>query len=157
MGVCHPPARNTVGELADRISQRFTGERVQCCISRLPDEVADELAGQRLLRADAVGGHVLVYFDDVTLHSQLAAGSRWLVGPRAFEPECRRRLEMCMESGWLTALDVATLDVVRSDDDHEVTARLLGGLCAPDPSGLGDAIARRHTGARRWFTPHRCR
>ncbi len=102
-------AEDSVGRLADRIADRFVGERVTCCDVRRPDIGGLRLAGQRLVGIDVVNGHLLLHFEDTTVCEHLRVDGRWLVGPQATEPAWRRQLELRLETGWLTELDVTGL------------------------------------------------
>ena len=118
------------------------GELVQSCGARHPGIVDLDLTGQRLRRTDAVGGHLLLYFDDATVHERPRTDGRWLVGPRATEPEWRRRLELRLESGWLTALDMPVLQAVRSGDEAAVIEDLGPDLRGPAPPDLDEIVER---------------
>jgi endonuclease VIII len=136
------PAADSVGPLAARISERFVGERVQRCATRHPGIAHLDLTGQRLQRTDAIGRHLLLHFDDVTVHGHLRMDGRWIAGPRATEPEWRRRLELRLETGWLTAIDMAVLQAVAPGDEDEVVEHLGPDLRDPIPPDL-DEIAER--------------
>lgn len=138
------PAADSVGTLAARISERFVGERVQRCATRHPSIAHLDLTGQQLQGTDAVGRHLLLHFDDVTVHGHLRMNGRWITGPRATEPEWRRRLELLLETGWLTALDMAVLQAVDPGDENEVVDHLGPDLRDPNPPDL-DEIAERMT------------
>ena len=100
---------DAVDRLADRIADRFVGERVVCCDVRRPDICGVHLAGQRLVGLDVNGGHLLLHFEDTTVSGHLRVPGRWLVGPQATEPAWRRQLELRLETGWLTQLDTTGL------------------------------------------------
>jgi endonuclease-8 len=136
------PEGDTVRRLADRIARRFLGERVQRCISRHPSIATLDLTGQRLRQSDAVGKHLLLHFDDLTLHGHLRMDGRWTLGPRATEPEWRRRLELEMETGWMTALDMPVLEVVRAGDEDRVVGHLGPDLCGPTAPDLDEVLER---------------
>jgi endonuclease VIII len=138
---CQPTA-DSVGPLAARISERFVGERVQRCATRHPGIAHLDLTGQRLQGTDAVGRHLLLHFDDVTVHGHLRMDGRWVAGPRATEPEWRRRLELRLETGWLTALDMAVLHAVAPGDEDEVVEHLGPDLRDPNPPDLDEIVER---------------
>ncbi len=147
------PEGDTVRRLADRIARRFLGEQVQRCISRHPSIATLDLTGQRLTRTDAVGKHLLLYFDDVTIHGHLRMDGSWTLGPRATEPEWRRRLELEMETGWMTALDMPVLEAVSAGDEDRVVGHLGPDLCGPVAPDVDEIVDRlrsqpeRHLGA----------
>jgi endonuclease VIII len=138
---CVSPS-DTVARLADRISERFAGERVQRCTTRHPGIADLDLTGQRLRGTDAVGRHLLLRFDDVAVHGQLRMAARWLAGPRATEPLWRRRLELRLDTGWLTALDMTVLDAVAPGDESEVIRHVGPDLCGRHPPDLDEVVER---------------
>jgi endonuclease VIII len=138
---CVSPS-DTVARLADRISERFVGERVQRCTTRHPGIADLDLTGQRLRGTDAVGRHLLLRFDDIAVHGHVRMNGRWTAGPRATEPEWRRRLELRLDTGWLTALDIAVLDAVAPGDEGDVIRHVGPDLCGPTPPDL-DEVAER--------------
>ena len=101
------PEGDTIRRLAERIDRRFAGQRVERCVTRDPRLVGVDLTGAVLREADAHGKHLLIRFDDGrTLHAHLRMDGSWRVGPAATEPEWRRRVELWMEDGRLTGLDL---------------------------------------------------
>ena len=109
------PEGDTIRRLADKIGQRFTGERCVRCVTRDPRLVGVDLAGATVVDVDAVGKHLLIRFDNgATLHSHLMMTGSWVVGPPAVEPEWRRRIEMWMETGRLTGIDLPVVELVET-------------------------------------------
>ena len=136
------PEGDTIRRLAERIDRRFAGQRVQRCVTRDPRLVGVDLTGRVLLGADAVGKHLLVRFDDGrTLHAHLRMTGSWRVGPAATEPEWRRRVELWLEDGRLTGLDVPVLAMIATRDEGEVVGHLGPDLCAAEPPDLGIVTA----------------
>jgi endonuclease VIII len=138
---CVTPS-DTVARLAGRISERFAGERVQRCTTRHPGIADLDLTGQRLRGTDAVGRHLLLRFDDVAVHGHVRLDGRWLAGPRATEPLWRRRLELRLDTGWLTALDMTVLDAVAPGDESEVIRHVGPDLCGRHPPDLDEVVER---------------
>jgi len=137
------PEGDTIRRLADKVARRFAGERCQRSVTRDPRLVGVDLAGATLLGADAVGKHLLVRFDDGrTLHAHLLMTGSFRVGPAATEPAWRRRIELWMETGRLTGLDVPILEVIRTADEEAVVGHLGPDLCAPEPPDLGEVASR---------------
>src|SRR4051794_27896229 len=113
------PEGDTIRRLADRITARFAGQRCIRCVTRDPRLSGVDFAGSVLLEADAVGKHLLIRFDDGrTLHAHLLMTGSWTVGPAATEPAWRRRIELWLEGGRLTGVDVPILGVLRTSDEH---------------------------------------
>jgi endonuclease-8 len=136
------PEGDTIRRLADRISARFAGQRVVRCVTRDPRLVGVDFTGDMLVDADAVGKHLLIRFDDGrTLHAHLLMTGSWTVGPAAVEPEWRRRVELWLETGRLTGLDVPLLGVLATRDEAELLAHLGPDLCAPQPPDLAEIVA----------------
>lgn len=137
------PEGDTIRRLADRINERFAGQRCTRCITRDPRLVGLDLTGRTLVAADAVGKNLLLRFDDGrTLHAHLLMQGSWRVGPASAEPEWRRRVELWFEDGRLTAVDVPILGVVATAHEAQVVGHLGPDLCgamAPDP----DVVAAR--------------
>jgi len=139
------PEGDTIRRLADKIATRFSGERCTRCVTRDPRLVGVDFTGARLVEADAVGKHLLLRFDDGrTLHAHLLMTGSWTVGPVATEPEWRRRIELWMETGRLTGLDVPVLEVLPTRDEASVVGHLGPDLCAPEAPDLDEVVARLH-------------
>ena len=143
------PEGDTIRRLADKITRRFAGERCVRCVTRDPRLVGLDLAGRTLVDAEAVGKHLLIRFDDGrTLHAHLRMDGSFAVGPASQEPEWRRRVELWMETGRLTAVDVPILEIVATAEEHAVVGHLGPDLCGPARAG-----SRRGARAGRPRTP----
>ena len=113
------PEGDTIRRLAQRIDRRFAGQRCQRCVTRDPRLVGVDFAGAVLRQADARGKHLLLRFDDArTLFAHLRMDGSFTVGPAASEPAWRRRIELWMEDGRLTGVDVPVLGVVATADEE---------------------------------------
>jgi len=134
------PEGDTIRRLAEKINRRFAGQTCTRCVTRDPRLVRADFEGRVLVGADAVGKHLLVRFDDGrTLHAHLRMTGSFVVGPAATEPEWRRRVELWLEDGRLTGLDVPVLGVVATRHEHAVVGHLGPDLCAaqaPDPDEI---------------------
>ena len=110
---------DTIRRLAQRIERRFAGQRCQRCVTRDPRLAGVDFAGAVLRQADARGKHLLLRFDDGrTLFAHLRMDGSFKVGPAATEPAWRRRVELWMEDGRLTGLDVPILGVVATANEE---------------------------------------
>ncbi|WP_420452934.1 DNA-formamidopyrimidine glycosylase family protein [Ilumatobacter sp.] len=128
------PEGDTIRRLADRVSARFVGETCRRSTMRDPRMVGADFEGARLLEADAIGKNLLLRFsNEVTLHSHLRMHGTWQLGRRAQVPEWKRRVELRMESGWMTAIDVPILGTVATRDEGDVVGHLGPDLCGPVP------------------------
>ena len=108
------PEGDTIRRLAERINRRFAGQRCERCVTRDPRLVHVDFTGAVLREADARGKHLLIRFDDGrTLFAHLRMDGSFRVGPAATEAAWRRRLELWMHDGRLTALDVYKAGVDR--------------------------------------------
>jgi len=137
------PEGDTIRRLAERIAARFAGQRVLRCVTRDPRLDGVDLAGAVLLGADANGKHLLIRFDNGrTLHAHLRMHGSWQVGPAATEPEWRRRVELWLEDGRLTGLDLPVVGVLPTAREDIVVGHLGPDLCAPDPPDLDEALDR---------------
>lgn len=137
------PEGDTIRRLADRIQRRFAGQTVQRCVTRDPRLVGVNFACCVLLGADAFGKHLLIRFDDGrTLHAHLLMTGSWTVGPVATEPAWHRRIELWMQDGRLTGLNVPILGVVRTVDEHTLLGHLGPDLCAADVPDVDNIVAR---------------
>lgn len=137
------PEGDTIRRLADKITARFAGQRCSKCITRDPRLVGVDFSGARLISADAVGKHLLIRFDDGrTLHAHLLMTGSWTVGPAATEPMWRRRVELWLEDGRLTGLDVPLLDVIQTRDESSIVGHLGPDLCGPELPGLDEVVMR---------------
>ena len=93
--------------------------------------------------ADAHGKHLLIRFDDGrTLFAHLGMDGSFRVGPAATEPAWRRRIELWMEDGRLTGLDVPAIGVVATADEDRIVGHLGPDLCGPEPPDLDVVVAR---------------
>lgn len=137
------PEGDTIRRLADKIRDRFAGQRVTKTVTRDPRLVGVDFTGATLLGADAVGKHLLIRFDDArTLHAHLLMTGSWKVGPAATEAPMRRRVELWLETGRLTGLDVPLLGVLPTAREHEIVGHLGPDLCAVDAPNLDEVIDR---------------
>ncbi len=137
------PEGDTIRRLANRIQRRFAGQRVERCVTRDPRLVGVDLAGSTLLGADAFGKHLMIRFDDGrTLHAHLLMTGSWTVGPAATEPAWRRRIELWMQDGRLTGLDVPILGMLRTADEASIIGHLGPDLCGVEQPDVDDITAR---------------
>ena len=137
------PEGDTIRRLADKIGKRFVGERCVRCVTRDPRLVGVDLAGATLVSTDAVGKHLFLRFDNgVTVHSHLLMTGSWTVGPAAREPEWRRRIELWMETGRLTGIDLPIVEVIPAAAETAVIGHLGPDLCGPDEPDLAAIVTR---------------
>ncbi len=137
------PEGDTIRRLAERINARFAGQRVERCVTRDPRLVGVDLAGAVLRAADAHGKHLLIRFDDGrTLHAHLRMDGSFRVGPAATEPEWRRRVELWLEDGRLTGLDVPVLGIVPTEAEDRIVGHLGPDLCGPEQPDLAEVLDR---------------
>jgi endonuclease-8 len=137
------PEGDSIRRLAERITSRFAGERCERCVTRDPRLVGFDVTGLRLREADARGKFLLVRFaDGRTLYAHLGMDGSFDVGPAAPEPAWRRRVELWMETGRLTGVDVPELGVVATRDEDQVVGHLGPDLCGPVAPDLDVAVAR---------------
>ncbi|MEP7201017.1 MAG: DNA-formamidopyrimidine glycosylase family protein [Ilumatobacteraceae bacterium] len=137
------PEGDTIRRLADRIGRRFIGERCVRCVTRDPRLSGVDLAGAAVTEVDAVGKHLLIRFDNGnTLHSHLRMTGSWTVGPAAREPEWRRRIELWMESGRLTGIDLPIVEVLPTVQEKTIVGHLGPDLCGPGAPDLEEVIER---------------
>lgn len=141
------PEGDTLRILADRINERFAGERVERSVMRDPRLAGRDLAGTTLVDADAYGKHLFVRFDDArSLHVHLKMDGTFQVGRRSTAPEWKRRIELWLTSGPLIGESVPVLELIRTADEHAVTEHLGPDLCAtagpPDPTDVATRLAR---------------
>lgn len=137
------PEGDTIRKLAERIERRFAGQRVERTVTRDPRLVGVDLTGATLVGADAVGKHLLVRFDDGrTLHAHLRMDGSFVVGPRSDRPEWQRRIELWLQGGRLTGVDVPVLGVLATADEAHVVGHLGPDLCGPEPPDPDEIVAR---------------
>ena len=137
------PEGDTIRRLADRITQRFAGQRCQRCVTRDPRLVGVDFTESRLEAAASVGKHLLIRFDDGrTLHAHLLMTGSWVVGRAPTQPEWRRRIELWFEDGRLTGLDLPLLGVVPTADEDALIGHLGPDLCAVEPPDVDEIVAR---------------
>ena len=137
------PEGDTIRRLAERINRRFAGERCERSVTRDPRLVHVDFAGTVLREADAHGKHLLIRFDDGrTLFAHLLMDGSFTVGPASTESAWRRRVELWMETGRLTGIDVPVLGIVRTVDEDQVVGHLGPDLCGPELPDLDDVVER---------------
>ena len=137
------PEGDTIRRLADKIGQRFTGERCARCVTRDPRLAGVDLAGAAITDVDAIGKHLLIRFDNgTTLHSHLRMDGSWIVGPAARQPEWRRRIELWMETGRLTGIDLPIVELLPTAHEDRVVGHLGPDLCAVEPPDLAEVVER---------------
>jgi endonuclease VIII len=145
------PEGDTIRRLAESISRRFVGERCVRCVTRDPRLVGVDLSGAVLTEVDAIGKHLFIRFDNgSTLHSHLRMDGSWTVGPAAREPEWQRRVELWMETGRLTGIDLPIVGLIPTTHESHVVGHLGPDLCAtelPDLDEIAERLQREPTAA----------
>lgn len=137
------PEGDTVRRLAERIGRRFSGQTVARCVVRDPRITHLDLTGATLVEADAHGKWLLLRFDDGrTVYGHLRMDGRWDLGRRSEAPEWQRRLEIELDDGWMTAVDMPVLGVVATAQEASVVGHLGPDLCAPDVPDVALVIER---------------
>ena len=137
------PEGDTIRRLADKISRRFAGEKCLRCVTRDPRLGGVDLAGATLIEADATGKHLFMRFDNgATLHSHLRMSGSWTVGPAAREPDWRRRVELWMETGRLTGIDLPVVELLPTAHEDRVAGHLGPDLCGPDLPDIDEVVER---------------
>lgn len=92
---------------------------------------------------DAHGKWLLLRFDeDRTVYGHLRMDGHWDLGRRSVVPEWKRRLELEMESGWMTAVDMPVLGFVPTSRESDVVGHLGPDLCAANEPAF-DVIVDR--------------
>lgn len=132
------PEGDTIRRLAERITERFAGQRCVRSATRDPRLVGLDLTGVAFVEADAFGKHLFLRFvrdtgECVTVHAHLLMDGRFVVGPASKEPEWRRRIELWFADGRLTGLDIPLLHVLPTEREHELIDHLGPDLCGPTP------------------------
>ncbi len=115
------PEGDTIRRLAERINdalRRRSGASAASPVT--PASSASTSPSATLVGADAHGKHLLIRFDDGrTLYAHLRIDGSFVVGPAARVPEWRRRVELWMEDGRLTGVDVPILGVVATANEAQ--------------------------------------
>ena len=132
------PEGDTIRRLADRISERFGGQRCLRSVVRDPRLVGLDLTGAVLEAADAFGKHLFLRFardsgERVTVHAHLLMDGRFSIGRASTEPEWRRRLELWFTDGRLTGIDLPLLRAIPTEREHELIDHLGPDLCGSEP------------------------
>lgn len=137
------PEGDTVRRLADRISARFLGQTCRRCQVRDPRLTHLDLVGSQLADVDAHGKWLLLRFDDGrTVYGHLRMDGRWDLGRRSQAPEWKRRLELEMDTGWLTAVDMPVLGIVPTAEESQIIGHLGPDLCGPAEPDLVQIVHR---------------
>ena len=137
------PEGDTIRRLAEKITARFAGQRCVRSVTRDPRLTHVDFTGAALTGADAVGKHLFIRFDDGrTLYAHLRLTGSFVVGPSATETAWRRRVELWMEDGRLTGVDVPILGVVATADEDRIIGHLGPDLCGAEPPDLDEVTDR---------------
>jgi endonuclease-8 len=137
------PEGDTIRRLARAIRDRFQGEHCQRCVTRDPRLVGVDLRGTTLVDADAVGKHLFIRFDNgTTLHSHLMMTGSWVVGPTARQPEWHRRVELWMQSGRLTGIDLPVVELLVTTAEAGIVGQLGPDLCGVEQPDLDEVVRR---------------
>ena len=138
------PEGDTIRRLAERISGRFLGQRCAQSFARDPRITHLDLVGSTLVDVDAIGKWWLLRFDDGrTVYGHLRMDGRFDLGRRSKAPEWQRRLELEMENGWITAIDMPNIGVVATAKEETVVGHLGPDLCSseiPDIANITDRL-----------------
>lgn len=144
------PEGDTIRRLAARISDRFVGQRCTRSFARDPRITHLDLTGTTLTEVDAVGKWWLLRFDDGrTVYGHLRMDGRFDLGRRSKVPEWQRRLELEMENGWITAIDMPDIGVVATTAEETVVGHLGPDLCTVEAPDVGIVVDRLRTNAER--------
>lgn len=131
------PEGDTIRRLAGRISDRFLGQQCAQSFARDPRITHLDLVGATLIDVDAVGKWWLLRFDDGrTVYGHLLMDGRFDLGRRSKVPEWQRRLELEMENGWITAIDMPLIGVVATANEDSVIGHLGPDLCSTGPPDI---------------------
>lgn len=141
------PEGDTLRRLANKITERFAGDRVERTVTRDPRLVGLDLTDRTLVDADAYGKHLFIRFDDGrSIHAHLLMTGSFAVGRPSREPEWKRRLELWLGRGQLTGEAVPLIGVIATAEESTITAHLGPDLCSPagppDPAGIADRLRR---------------
>ena len=138
------PEGDTLRRLADKITDRLAGSRVERSVMRDPRLAGVDLAGTTLEGADAYGKHLFVRFDDGrSLHAHLLMTGGFEVGPASRESTWRRRVELWLDAGRLTGVAVPILGIMPTSAEHEITGPLGPDLCGrAGPPDIGEIVER---------------
>jgi endonuclease-8 len=66
----------------------------------------------------------------------------WTVGPHAHEPDWRRRIELWMQTGRLTGIDLPVVEVLATTREEQVIGHLGPDLCGAELPDLDEVIDR---------------
>lgn len=124
------PEGDTIRRLADLLSDRFVGQEVVSNVFRHPRLVRADFTGATLTNVDARGKHLLIRFsNDYSIHVHLRMNGS--VYPRlAAEVQAhRRRFEIQLTDGWVSAVDIPVLQILRTRDEGRVVGHLGPDLC----------------------------
>ena len=150
------PEGDTIRRLAERINRRFAGQRCTRTVTRDPRLVGVDFSGSVLVGADAHGKHLLVRFDDGrSLFAHLRLDGSFVVGPAADAPAWKRRIELWMEDGRLTGVDVPILGVVATANESSIVGHLGPDLCGPEIPDLDLVVLAHDRRTRSNHSPRR--
>lgn len=133
------PEGDTLRLLANRITERFAGDRVERSIMRDPRLVGVDLTGATLIDADAYGKHLFVRFDDGrSLHCHLLMTGSFSVGRPSREPDWKRRVDLLLTRGPLVGESLPIVEMIATADEPAIVEHLGPDLCClggpPDPT-----------------------
>ena len=124
------PEGDTIRRLADSLTAKFAGSEVVSSRFRHPRLATVDLGGATFVEADARGKHLLMRFsNDYSIHVHLRMdGSVY----NRFVPEVaasRRKFEIQLNSGWITAVDIPVLEMQRTKREQQVVGHLGPDIC----------------------------
>ncbi len=124
------PEGDTLRRLADMLAARFVGQEVVGNLFRHPRYATSDFSGATLTSVDARGKHLLMRFSNgYTVHVHLRMTGA--VYPR-FPAEIRahrRKFEIEMTDGWIVAVDIPILGIMRTIDERHAVGHLGPDVC----------------------------
>lgn len=124
------PEGDTLRRLADMLASRFQGQQVVSSVFRHPRYATTDFTGTTLESVDSRGKHLLIRFSNgYSIHVHLRMTGA--VYPR-FAAEVRphnRKFEIQLSNGWMTAVDIPILGVMKTKDEGRVIGHLGPDIC----------------------------
>lgn len=120
------PEGHTIHHLARKLHRAFADTRVRASSPQGRfDDGAAQLDGTRLIRAEALGKHALLHFEDASLHVHLGlyGRTRWHKAP-APEPKGAVRLRLQTDRRCFDLIGPTRCELADPDDVAKLAARL---------------------------------
>lgn len=124
------PEGDTLRRLADLLATRFNGQKVISTLFRHPRYVNSDFTGATLDNVDARGKNLLMRFSNgYTIHVHLRMSGSVHPWFAKQIPSWKRSFEIQFSDGWVTAVDIPVLGIMRTQNESRAIGHLGPDIC----------------------------